>query len=302
MEIKNIDITKTYTTIENIYCVEIEQKKYLKYFHSNDFSIETICKILVFSRNNELKVKREFNLPISDYNKFEETKNIPICFYLCNLNNVLVCIQNSSKIDCKLISILDTNTLVSIDSFILHLDLNFNEVIFNSQTNFIEMQYLPKNHNVFKTIRLKIDKNEYDFDDNEFFENLSRKEEYLKEYEKLLPQIAFLPYTIFTPSEWDNIINNQISHLHLNDNLKIFNIAKNQIEFDLKRDIQANNKTDKNLLIEQIVSLQKSYNLKSVNDNKIKHNNYKTNNNDWLRNASGTDDPETMNDVYWNID
>ena len=40
--------------------------------------------------------------------------------------------------------------------------------IFNSQTNYIEIQYLPKNYNDFKTIRLKIDKIEYDFDDNEF--------------------------------------------------------------------------------------------------------------------------------------
>lgn len=302
METKNIDITKTYTTNEYIYCVEIEQKKYLKYFHSKDFSIETICKILVLTRNNKLMVKREFNLPLSDYNKFEVSKNIPICFYLCNLNNVLVCVQNSSKNDCKLISILDVNTLESIDSFILHIDLDFKHVIFNSQINFIEIKYQIKNQNEFKTIKLKIDKKEYDFDDNEFFENLSRKEEFLKEYEKLLPQKTFLPYTIFTPSEWDTIISYQKSYLILNDNLKVFITAKNQIENELKREIQANNETDKNLLKEQIINLQKSYYLNSIKEKNIKHKSYTPNDNDWLSNASGTDDPETMNDVYWNLD
>ncbi|WP_158838314.1 hypothetical protein [Polaribacter sp. L3A8] len=31
-------------------------------------------------------------------------------------------------------------------------------------------------------------------------------------------------------------------------------------------------------------------------------NNYKYNESNWLEDAAGTDNPEVMNDVYWNLD
>ena len=40
---------------------------------------------------------------------------------------------------------------------------------------------------------------------------------------------------------------------------------------------------------------------KTISDNNY-DNEYYYNSDDWLKDAAGTDDPETMNDVYWNLD
>lgn len=68
----------------------------------------------------------------------------------------------------------------------------------------------------------------------------------------------------------------------LNDAEEINNDILNNIEYN----------TDKNLLTYKEEEQQE--------DGYDGYDNYNSNN--WLRDAAGTDDPETMNDVYWNLD
>lgn len=70
----------------------------------------------------------------------------------------------------------------------------------------------------------------------------------------------------------------------LNDTEEINNDLLDKIEYN----------TDKNLLTYKEEKQDEDY-------DDYDYENYNSSNN-WLRDAAGTDDPETMNDVYWNLD
>lgn len=53
--------------------------------------------------------------------------------------------------------------------------------------------------------------------------------------------------------------------------------------------------------LKKMLSYYKNKDTKSYSKSEI-HQDYEQENTNWLAEAAGTDDPETMNDVYWNLD
>ncbi len=80
----------------------------------------------------------------------------------------------------------------------------------------------------------------------------------------------------------------------------------NKVLVDFENELLVPNLTDEEMMLEYGYYLDETYEPPISNDYKnfdyYDDSDYYYNSNDWLIDAAGTDDPETMNDVYWNLD
>lgn len=80
----------------------------------------------------------------------------------------------------------------------------------------------------------------------------------------------------------------------------------NQVLVDFENRLLVPNLTEKEMMLQYGFYLDETYE-PPISDDYEDYDNYDDrdyyyNSNDWLIDAAGTDDPETMNDVYWNLD
>lgn len=113
---------------------------------------------------------------------------------------------------------------------------------------------------------------------------------YLIQYLLLKTDNICFSEEVFNKIKYKNTASQELINTTLEGNQNNINILK-------ERDMLA-------LEVRNLKKILSIYKYESINSNNSKEGyvDYDHENSNWLAEAAGTDDPETMNDVYWNLD
>lgn len=310
----DIDFSKTILHEDGItFHISFFKKAFLKYYHSQIETINYYGNVIIHNRNTN-KILNFYSFPISENDwEFYQTNrksNIEVLYDKTN-NIILIFRENLSKSK-KIIEIIYFANLIRenveekllTESRLCDHKFEINTLkIKNSIKGKITLEFDDLDKNLKNTFDIwNISDDDYSdaidgspFDDitidEEKYYRLEENEKAENEINKFGDNFYYLPYKFFSEEEWKNVIKRFPS--------KYFRTSLDEIfkQIVVKYDSgKQPDETDKNSILKEI----------ELRFNEDKENyiepEYKTNANDWLKDAAGTSDPEIMNDVYWNLD
>jgi len=314
-----LDYTKT-ISIKNgiIFYLAFSDESFYKYYHSKEKTENFKCLLLVFSvKRNGILNSISFSISKEDWEKFNNTGIGSIDLLYCTVNNVLLLIQNTKDLRNKIIHIIICNKIINEIS-----ESEFHVPEYISESRLMKKTYIQNTLKIFDSNLGKIilSFEESEINQESFFEILNvsdldysesiiksifsdmepNGEDLYREYENQLAekeinkfhynQSYYQPYKYFTEDEWKIILKRFPS--------KFFNPNIDFLFSEILRKFSDKNySTNQNIKDFILKSLEEKFN---TDRNEEIESNY--NSNEWLRDASGTSDPETQNDVYWNLD
>lgn len=303
-----------------IFYVAFVDESFYKYYHSKEKTENFKCLILVYSgTTNEIINSIPFNISKYDWEKFNNTGKGTVDLLYCPINNALLLIQDTIDFKSKIIHIVfckniekevdengfqtaeylsearlltknyNQNSLKIYSSNLGKITLSFKESELNQESFFdiLNISDLDYSESIMKSIFNDLEANGEDL----YREYENQKAD--KEISKFHNNYNFYePYKFFTEDEWD-IILNRFPSKFFNPNI---NFVFNEIVRKYSGKIHFDNQNIKESILK---NLEERFNMDKKKSEEFDDN---YNHNDWLRDASGTSDPETQNDVYWNLD
>lgn len=300
-----IDYAKTIVSLNNfVYYLAYEDNSFYKYYHSKEKTEKFQVTILVFSKVlNSIINKITFSISKNDY----VSKNIELLY--CAINNVGFLIQETINSDSKIVHILYCDNLESEQNSYFYNEPRVHKITFSkpkieivesvkgkSTLRFIDS--VTKNYSdqiifniskhSFMNSILSIALGNEEWRENGYDEwrntmNVEAEKE-IKKYDKRYE--VFLPFVFFREDEWlmKKLSYNEESFRNIVDKIEINGEPTQEIKDDIIKRIRIENVRNRSW--------------KKDDDDELIFPSSKS----WLADAAGTNDSETMNDVFWNLD